>query len=160
MSSTYQPIATTTLGSAQSSVNFSSFSGYTDLVLVVNSTGSGTSYARIRFNSDTDNSKYSTTILDGDGSSATSLRYSNNVYSIMYGTINTTVGTQIVHIMNYANTSTYKTVLARDNSTLRTRANVGLYQSTSAITTIELTAPDAPNFAAGSTFTLYGIKAE
>jgi hypothetical protein len=34
--STYTPIATTTLGSAQADVTFNSFSGYTDLVLVAN----------------------------------------------------------------------------------------------------------------------------
>jgi hypothetical protein len=51
--STYTPIATTTLGTAQSSVSFSSFSGYTDLVLV-SSTKAATSDQNIavRFSSD------------------------------------------------------------------------------------------------------------
>jgi hypothetical protein len=33
--STYTPIATTTLSSSQAEVTFTSFSGYTDLVLIV-----------------------------------------------------------------------------------------------------------------------------
>ena len=156
---TYEAIATQTLGSTASSVTFSSIpSTYTDLVLVINSTGSGTSYMKVRCNGNTNNSYYSTTILEGDGSAASSLRYSNSVYSGMIGTVTSTIGNQIVQFMNYSNTTTYKTFLSRDNSSIRTRANVNLFQSTSAISSFEITVPDAPNFSSGSTFTLYGIK--
>jgi hypothetical protein len=160
MPSTYEPIATQTLGSTASSVTFSSIpSTYTDLVLVVNSIGSGTSYMKVKCNGDTTTANYSTTILEGDGSAASSLRYSNTVYLAMIGTVTTTIGNQIVHFMNYSNTTTFKTILARDNSSIRTRANVALFKSTAAISSLEIDVPDAPNFAAGSTFTLYGIKA-
>jgi hypothetical protein len=55
MAKTYEPIATTTLSSAQSSVTFSSISGsYTDLVLVSNVSGSGgNANLRVTLNSDT-----------------------------------------------------------------------------------------------------------
>jgi len=53
--STYTPIASQTLGSAASSVTFSSIpQGYTDLVLVINSVAaSSTNNMDMSFNSDT-----------------------------------------------------------------------------------------------------------
>jgi len=77
MPSTYTPIATTTLGSAASSVTFSSISGaYTDLVLVGAGTLASNLYLNVKFNNDT-GSNYSRTELYGDGSSAASYRESN-----------------------------------------------------------------------------------
>ena len=73
MPATYEPIATTTLGSAVNSFTFSSIPNtYTDLVLVVvvpTAASSGT--FGLRFNSDTA-SNYSHTTLSGNGSSAVS----------------------------------------------------------------------------------------
>jgi hypothetical protein len=60
--------------------------------------------------------------------------------------------------MNYANTSTYKTVLTRSNKYDRVGAIVGLWRSTAAINSITLTAY-SNTYAIGSTFTLYGIAA-
>ncbi len=62
MPATYEPLATTTLGSAASSVTFSSISGsYTDLVVVFSGTaGGGNSNLILTFNSDT-GSNYSWT---------------------------------------------------------------------------------------------------
>jgi hypothetical protein len=61
--------------------------------------------------------------------------------------------------MNYANTTTYKTTLARTNDALlQARASVGLWRNTSAINSI-LVSYYGYNFDAGSTFTLYGIQA-
>ena len=63
--------------------------------------------------------------------------------------------------MNYANTTTYKTVLSRDAlnnaSDGAVEAFVGLWRSTSAINTIQIK-PDSGNFNTG-TFSLYGILA-
>ena len=66
--STYTPLSTTTLGSAQATVTFSSISGsYTDLVLVMNTIGtSAGGDVQVQFNSDTA-SNYSCTILYGTG---------------------------------------------------------------------------------------------
>jgi hypothetical protein len=65
----------------------------------------------------------------------------------------------IYNIMNYSNTTTFKTMISRfSNSSVIAQAEVSLYRSTSAITSIEIfTTPDS--FAVGSTLTLYGIKA-
>jgi hypothetical protein len=73
----------------------------------------------------------------------------------------------IYQIMNYSNTTTYKTSLTRQNTVDAADYNgtltaVGLWRSTSAITSvaIQLTrGGSAYNFTSGSIFTLYGIKA-
>lgn len=160
--STYTPIATTTLGSAAASYTFSSIpSTYTDLVLIANISSSSASAGvngSIRLNGDT-GSNYSETALEGDGSTASSFRNSSQTsipYMMVYGT---DPGTQILHFQNYSNSTTYKTVLARENfASGYLRAVVGLWRSTSAINSIELIAGSV-NFASGSTFTLYGITA-
>jgi hypothetical protein len=160
---TYTPIATTTLGSSQATVDFTSISGsYTDLILIINcTTATSGDDLWIRVNSDT-GSNYSLTQLSGNGTAAASTRRSafsrfmaDNAYP------NTAQGfNQIVHFMNYSNTTTYKTFLTRANrADLATGATVGLWRSTSAITSINLLLNASLNFASGSTFTLYGIAA-
>lgn len=159
MAVTYSQIATQTLGSAASSVTFSSIPGtYTDLRIVYASTASSDAGNYLRFNSDS-GSNYSRTNLYGNGSSAGSDRQSN--VTGIYGpfTMSSNVTTNFIDVMNYSNTTTNKTVLVRagaaNNSTL---ATVGLWRSTSAITSIVITC-DGANFASGSIFSLYGIKA-
>ena len=161
--STYTPIATTTLGSNQANVTFNSFSGYTDLVLVatVKTVTYGGVNLNINVNSDT-GSNYSWTALVGNGSSATSTRSSNQTY--MDGDVNSLMDTSTftqynISFMNYANTTTYKTVLSRANNPRTggaTEAVVNLWRFTSAITSMTFDC-GADSFATGSTFTLYGI---
>lgn len=160
MSQTYIPIATQTLGSATATVTFSGIPGtYTDLRIVYASTASSDAGNYLRFNSDS-GSNYSRTNLYGNGSAAGSDRQSN--VTGIYGpfTMSSNVTTNLIDVINYSNTTTNKTVLVRagaaNNSTL---ATVGLWRSTSAITSIVITC-DGANFVSGSTFTLYGIKAE
>jgi hypothetical protein len=93
MTATYEKIATTTLGSAQTTINFNSITGsYTDLILICNVKQDTDSTVYMRFNADT-------------------------------------------------------------------AAIVGLWRSTSAINAIEIW-QGGDGFSSGSTFTLYGIKAE
>jgi hypothetical protein len=158
---TYEAIFTETLASAQASVTFSSIPGtYTDLVLIVSHLGTlATAEARIQLNSDT-GSNYSWTQLYGNGSSAASYRASSatSLPLLPNEASSTTVpSSMIVNLQNYSNTTTNKTVLYRGNVTsLATSANVGLYRSTSAITAINVFT-NVSTFAAGSTFSLYGI---
>jgi hypothetical protein len=163
--STYTPIASVTLSSAQSSVTFSGIpQTYTDLVLVCSAvTASGGPSLRVRFNGDS-GSNYSATILQGDGSSASSARETNisSAYA-GYASLNQTVGStnSIVHIMNYSNATTFKTLLERSNrSSERTETSVNLWRNTNAITSIQLAAGAAfpsENLDTGSTFNLYGV---
>jgi hypothetical protein len=98
----------------------------------------------------------------GNGSSASSGTGPNtSVMKMFYP--NTTSSTAIINLMNYSNTTTYKTCIARHSSTGNfALANVGLWRgstgsSTEAITSITVSV-DSGTFSAGSTFTLYGIK--
>lgn len=155
---TYEPIATTTLGSATNTVTFSSISGsYTDLVFVGSFANSANTDLYMRFNGVT--SGYSVTQIYGNGSTAGSLRYTaTNTFVLdpSASGLGTGQANIIVNIQNYSNTTTYKTILARVNAAgIVTGAVVGLFPSTSAITSVNLYADQ--NFAAGSTFTLYGI---
>jgi hypothetical protein len=162
MPSTYEPIATNTLGSGASSVTFSSISAsYTDLVLIVNISGSTDINVQMQFNGDT-GSNYSTTVLGGSGSAAVSDRYSNQSYiqinyqAFLTAAFNTN---SIINIQNYSNATTYKTSLSRfNNASNGVDAVVGLWRNTAAITSV-LLKTHTGTFATGSTFTLYGIKA-
>jgi hypothetical protein len=166
MPSTYEPIATQTLASAAASVTFSAITGtYTDLVLVATNVVASTGFPNIqlRFNGDT-GANYSATMLEGTGSVARSAR-KTSVTVISDGDQvslgGSTPSTFIYNIMNYSNTTTYKTVLLKGNQTTGSTyagvsAVVGLWRNTGAITSVTITLGD---FAAGATFTLYGIKA-
>lgn len=160
--STYTPILSVTLTSAQSSVSLSNIpQTYTDLVLVIQAKTTNASASRLntQYNSDTGNN-YSFTQLTGDGSTASSARIGN--FSILdFGSFpsssNSDQAQSIIHIMNYSNTTTNKTTLIRfGNASTETVARVGTYRSTSAISTISMTF-QAGNIATGSTFNLYGI---
>ena len=160
--STYTPIATTTLGTAAASYTFSSISGsYTDLVLVVagTNTSAGGRSMTLVFNSDT-GTNYSSTYLSGDGSAASSGRYTSTAYIDTAASIHqSTISNAIVQIQNYSNATTYKTALTRgNNSAVVVRTSVGLWRSTSAITSVKV-GLTADNWAVGTTFTLYGIAA-
>jgi len=164
MASTYDKIATQTLSSATATVTFSSISGtYTDLVLVIQtSVASGTVQNQIQFNGDTGNN-YSATILTGNGSAVISTRNSS-VSQILLGfdDYNTTAIGQmtIVNIQNYSNSSTYKTTIQRgSNANTGVSASVGLWRNTATITSVLVKNSGGVNYAVGSTFTLYGIKA-
>ncbi len=160
MPATYEPIATTTLGSNQASYTFTSISGsYTDLILVITgtTTTNGINYW-LRFNSDT-GSNYSYTFLLGNGSTASSGRASNQTnLRVANNSSNTNDTPTIVQIMNYSNSTTNKTTLTRFNDVAYgTWAHVGLWRSTSAITSITISSDT--NLATGSIYTLYGILA-
>jgi hypothetical protein len=163
MTATYEKIATTTLGSATATVTFSTISGsYTDLVLIYNGVNSDSNAGmRLQVNSDT-GSNYSDTQLNGYNTGANSSRSSNaTAADISFGSTERT--TSIANFMNYSNTTTYKTVLVRTGlggGVGAVRASVILWRSTSAITSISVFREGGQTISSGSTFTLYGIKAE
>jgi hypothetical protein len=116
----------------------------------------------MRFNNDTE-SNYSATILGGDGVNAVSDRQTSatKIFLTYNSALSSTRGVNIVNIMNYANSTTYKTCLVRSTNTASgqgTDAIVGLWRNTNAITEIDLYLTGT-NLATGSTFTLYGIAA-
>jgi hypothetical protein len=159
MPTTYEPIQTQTVGTATASITFSSIPAtYTDLILVFNgSMDSGENSLGLRFNSDT-GTNYSSTALYGSGSTPASLRQTNT--SKMYmGRADTTVSPNIFHIMNYTNSTSNKTAIAKGLDASIVMLNAGLWRSTAAITSITLSDFEGRNITVGSVATLYGIKA-
>ena len=167
---TYTALQTQVLGSSASSVTFSSIpQGYTDLVLVAYANGTGAGFqdisVRVGNGSVDTGTNYSWTDVYGTGSAAGSYRNSNVSYCNL-GYINgTTVGSTSysfskINFMNYSNTTTYKTMLSPSFVSIGDSINsaVGLWRSTAAINIITLF-PNANNFSAGSTFTLYAVQA-
>jgi len=170
MPSTYEKIATNTLSSATNTFTFSSISGaYTDLILQVNNQMTGASGWKLRFNGDSGNN-YSLTNLVGYGTAPTSFRVADaaSVYNNFVFGDSTTSGyftPNIIQLQNYSNSTTYKSLIWRYGTGV-TNSNsgevgeiVGMWRSTAAITSIEISAWNAVNFAAGTSMNLYGIKA-
>lgn len=161
MATTYEPISTTTLGSNTATITFSSIPAtYTDLVLVAttkNNSG-GSRAIQVLLNNDT-GTNYSTTDVQGNGTSAASTRSTGTAYLDPSVTCpGTEFANLIMNFQNYANTSVFKTVLNRNGGAgTNVRAVVSLWRSTSAITSIKFQLGGADLYSTGSTFTLYGI---
>lgn len=164
---TYTPLANLTLSSSATLVSFTSISqSYRDLVLIVNITGvTGTPTAQgsgIRVNSDS-GSNYNEVAMAGTGSSALSDTSSNQVFLPLSTAEGSVPSVTIVNFMDYSATDKHKTILQRGNrSDSQVNARAQRWASTSAITSIQLYAPDfisgtQDSWNAGSTFALYGI---
>jgi len=160
MANTFELIASYTASGSVASIDFTSIpSTYTDLVLIVNGAlpaSSGLYAIGLEFNGDTTTSNYSYTRLQGNGTSATSNRASSDT---AIGFIAETASMDVIQIMNYSNTSTYKTTLSRASSSYasdgRTAAYVSLWRNTAAINRIDI--KSSVNYTSATTFTLYGI---
>ena len=167
MPATYDCIATTTIsGTSTNSVTFSSIPGtYTDLRVVYSggwTTGWGYVVFWLRINGDT-GSNYSSTYMQSYSSAVTTTRESNQTnmylnYSQDVGAANCVVS---FDVMNYSNSTTFKTVLAEGRQgNYGTSTAVGLWRSTSAITSLEIRLADnVPKFTNGAVISVYGIKA-
>jgi hypothetical protein len=162
---TYEPIATTTLGSAASSITFSSIPAtYTDLrVIFTGTTTLSGETLYYRFNSDS-GSNYSITQLWGDGSTVGSRRITSATQlstTYAYSLVDTNPQMITFDVFSYAG-STNKTTLGGhsgdNNGAGGVDLTVGLWRSTSAITSIFMFASGGTTFKAGTTATLYGIK--
>jgi hypothetical protein len=163
MPATYEPIATTTLGSAAANIEFTSIgSGYTDLRLILTGTANTFAFVYMQYNGDTA-SNYSATILSGNGTSASSIRTTSAISFFLSenASINAVEPCLLtVDIFNYAG-STNKTCLATKsadrNGAGGTNRTVGLWRQTSAITSIKIFLNGANTMSSGTTATLYGI---
>ena len=161
MPATYEPIATTTLGSANNAITFSSIpSTYTDLRLVVVGTVNTTGVeVRVQLNGDTA-SNYSNTQLTGNGSAASSNRYSAAYFQFIGSGSSTVPNMATMDLMSYAG-STFKTVLTTWSGDLNgsgtVERTVSLWRSTAAINSIKVHASGVNTLSSGTTATLYGI---
>jgi len=170
----FSSIQTVTVGSGgTSSITFSSIpSTYTHLQIrgiggVTGGTTGNTDMA-IFFNGTTsNNSSFSQHRLYGNGSSASSDYYSGYIVSGRFSfnsDANSGIfGATVIDILDYTNTNKYKTVRTLtgvdSNGAGAVWLNSGLWQSTSAITSITLDDGfGGSNWHQYSTFALYGIK--
>jgi hypothetical protein len=160
MASTYEKIATTTLGSSAADITFSSISSaYTDIVLIFSGVrdSGGDLDLGFRFNSDS-GSNYSDTEIRYTPTSINSYRNANQTFTRL-GVLTSSQTMLRANIMNYSNTTTYKTAISRvdsRNTEYGATARTSLWRSTSAINSITIYS-GAGNIASGATATIYGI---
>jgi len=180
VTNSYESIATSTLGSAQSTVTFSSIpQTYKHLqVRITNRSefvrGSGntlgvSTYLRVGNSGTIYSANYTWGSTFGDGSSASSEHYgTQNIMVVANNSMpaaNSTTGifgSTIVDILDYTSTNKNKTFrylsgFDQNGTNGRISFASSLYYGTpNAITDLQFTADG--NFAANSTFALYGIK--
>jgi len=162
--SAYTALANTTLSTTASQVIFSSISsGYRDLVIVVNGAiSSGTGGLFIQFNSDGGNNYSFVTMYGTTGSNYASQSVTTAIMYAGYGTNDLDTNfrsNHLINIMDYSATNKHKSVLFRTNhADYQTHAAAGRWANTSAINTVRV-ATTSSTFAAGSTFSLYGVSA-
>ena len=172
---TYEHIVTTTLGANTSTVDFTSItSSYTDLVLTAHakSVNGSTAGQSIRLNGDATSGNYFVVVYSQYGSTSTSSLTASNLGSsrtegyIAWDAAANTDGMNwmaVVHLNSYSDTSKRKTILSRVGS----NAGSGNFNSTEKIHTAwnstaainRITLVNGELYAAGSVFSLHGIKA-
>ena len=168
--SSYESIATVSVSTAQAEIEFTSIPAtYTHLqirgIARVSRSTTGT-YLRLRFNNDS-TTAYSYHGLEGNGSTTAidtgvsqdfieTLRFPGATSSAnIFGAI-------VIDILDYANTSKYKTARllggADQNGSGEVWSHSGNWRNTTAISSIKLLEAVTGNFVQYSHFALYGIK--
>ena len=169
-SGAYDSIATTTVGAGgASSITFSSIpSNYTHLqirVLARDSRANSATNLVIQFNGDTA-ANYADHVLYGNSTSAVAGADVSQTSAVAIrvagnNAASNCFGAGVIDILDYANTSKYKTMRSlsgfEDNSSGQIWLISGLWISTSAVTSITI-APTTSPILQYSSFALYGIK--
>ena len=158
MATTYDKIATVSISGTSTTTFGSIASSWTDLRLVFTGSLASSGRMAIQYNGDT-GTNYSQTKLWGDGTSVQSTQTTNANFIYLGATGTTNIRFDSFDIFSYAG-STYKTCLATEsidaNGSGETMSLVGLWRSTSAITSITLYNFNGGNVSGSAT--LYGIK--
>jgi len=164
-----EAISAITLSAAQSSVEFNNIPGtYSHLQIrgIAKSSGAGNEDLMVRLNGDT-GSNYTRHALFTQGSTAsaqadssqTAARIADNF--VVESSSSNIYGGFILDILDFTNTNKYKTLRTLFGADRNGAGVVGfhsnLWMNSQAITSI-LIYPAGNNFAANSSFTLYGIK--
>lgn len=158
VTNSYESIATVTVGAGgQSTITFSSIpSTYKHLQIRGMVLMTGASNPQYQFNGAS--SGYNGHHLWGDGSSANA----NNYFAYNYNPSSAYPSAFVMDILDYSNTSKYKTVRTlagcdTNGGTSEIALWSGLWLDTSAINQITLTG-NGQNYSQYSSFALYGIK--
>jgi hypothetical protein len=161
---TYTPLANVTLGGSDADITFSSIPAtYRDLILVIGSAKSvgGNPAVVARFNGD-NSSNYPYVRMTGNGSGTGSFAQTDTFLNLAaaFGINASENATILVQIMDYSATDKHKTALIRNGlAGSGVEAIAGRWASTSAITSISVFPTASGSFAAGTTFSLYGVIA-
>ena len=161
----YDALATVTLSGATSSITFAGIpSGYTHLQirgLVLNTSGSNN--MALQFNG-SGGTAYSAHQVQGDGTTTYGNASTSSPYAYLEGLVTASTTAPFVaiyDILDYANTSKYKTVRGLSGQDRIGAGTVqltsGLWQSSLAITSINISSPGY-NLGQYTTFALYGVK--
>jgi hypothetical protein len=168
----YDALASVTLDANTASITFSGIpTGYKHLQIrgigrTNRATPADMDGLLIQFNGNTA-ANYSSHALRGDGSTASVASDVNYTGMEMYRLANlfvasTVMGAQIVDILDYANTSKYKTVRGLggvdNNGSGQVSLNSGSWRDTAAVTSILLKPAVGTLFTAYTSFALYGVK--
>jgi hypothetical protein len=164
MPENYVLLERTELNASAASVTFANIpqTGYTDLKIVMSArTDTTTPNIMITLNGST--SSFTNKVVYGTGSSALSTSYARFVgYASMSTDTASTFGNSEIYIPNYAGSAnkSFSSDAVHENNATAANAGLsaGLWSNTAAITSVGLS-PDSGNFAANSTFSLYGIAA-
>ena len=176
MANTYTLISSVTVGSGgAATITFSSIPAtYTDLVLVHSLRATNSSSARpedtllIRLNGDSTGTNYTIIYITGNGASSSSGTITSGYNGAYAGDFNgstseaNTFANGSLYIPNYAgsNQKSYSADMVQENNaaTAYMSLQAGLYNQTTAITSLTLIDHNANNFAQYSTAYLYGIS--
>lgn len=165
MATAITPLANITLGSSQATVVFSSISSsFRDLMFVCNLQASATNDVKIRVNGLTTNI-YNSYGMYGNGTTADQYVLSRNATYLGTEAVSATSGqfsTKIVNIMDYSATDKHHQVLVRNDTSGGANgatAVTGRIADTAAITSVTFMFDTGATFAAGSTFSLFGVSA-
>ena len=166
---TYDPIASYTFAGAAASYTFTNIpQTYTDLRFVLNVAGDTlNAFVKANFNGDVA-ANYSGTTLYANGTTSGSTRFSagggSQIWVTDYVSFSQTLGESLFtfDVMNYSNSTTYKSCLTRGSRTTSTGSWYGselqvvMWRNTNSVTSIAFST-SAGNISAGSTITMYGI---
>lgn len=167
ITNSYESIATVTLGSAASSISFSSIpSTYKHLQVRLFLKGSLTDVGIdcfTSFNSDTTSTNYYSHYLGGNGSGTFQGANANRYFGAMPGTNSTNVFSGVImDILDYANTNKYTTgrlIYGYDmNGSGYVTMQSVLWKNTAAVNAISITSATGGNFQTYSQAALYGIR--
>jgi hypothetical protein len=173
-----EPIATTLLGSAATTITFSNIpQTYKHLqIRYLGQTNRGTygiDNSKIQFNGDT-GSNYSWHVLSGDGAGAFSGAGTSQTFiksgdrDLGTTTVSNTFGAGVIDILDYANVYKYKTTRSLSGEDINGTVagfgggislSSGLWMNTAAITSITFNVANGTQFTTYSRFSLYGVKA-
>jgi len=170
MAGTYEPIATSTLGSAGTFTFNSIPATYTDLIIIGRDflSPSGTPGVSLRFNNDSA-SNYSANTMEYRAQNSTNLgatvsnaTYINSGSNVGFSSTSNQFGVIIINIFQYSNSSVFKNVNFKYGQLEGSYPGIvigsGIWKNTNAINSINITAQTG-NFQSGASFTVYGIKA-